>query len=142
LAMINRWVSVTGVLTNYKRRPQIALDTGYGIEILVNEDEAKFRLGIISTEKNEERLLTDRLTTQKLKVEETVKPIRDIFPEIVLPSQPVYLERMRNYERNIQKKIDELYRAIPLDKSGKQTKNQNNPGNNFSETDNESLKNI
>jgi hypothetical protein len=111
LTIINQWVSVTGILTNYKRRPQIALDTGYGVEILANETEAKFRLGINSSVKKEETISPVSLWMPKQTVIEPAKTIQRNSPEIVLPSQPVDLERIRNYERNVRKKIEELYKT-------------------------------
>ncbi len=87
-----KWISVRGVLTSFRRRLQIALDTPIGVEVLKGEGEAKIRLGMDTLPEYED------LQTAKSDIRVAVRKIQ---PD---------LEGISKYQQQVQSQIDRLYK--------------------------------
>lgn len=115
----DQWLSVSGLLTAYHQRPQIAIDTPYGLEYLKNAEEAYYRLGLKippNEQKNEEIIKV----YQKIKesVPQTIN-IHSLELEKEGKTVPgVDLAKVNKYNRMVQNKINELY-SSSLDKLDK-----------------------
>jgi len=87
-----KWISVRGVLTSYRRRLQIALDTPIGVEVLGGEGDAKIRLGMETLPAYDDLEIT--------KTDASINHRRN---------QPD-LEGVSKYQQQIQLEIDRLYK--------------------------------
>jgi hypothetical protein len=122
---LNKWISSTGIITSYKHRPQIALSSLLGFEVLTSEAEAKNRLG--ATQENPD------LVNLEGKPDATISPILYEKEGIIYDPIPAEIEldenmpckitnkenirindkNIREYQLKIQKRIDELYSKLP-----------------------------
>lgn len=120
---VNKWVSTSGVLTSYKHRPQIAFSSLIGFEVLSGEDEAKNRLGEISepdpiTHKEQSteliyyqpKLFRFENGNRDNVLQNTSSVNLEQFDLTALPNKPLVMnDKMNNYQKSIQRKIDSLY---------------------------------
>ncbi len=87
-----KWISVRGVLTSYRRRLQIALDKPIGVEVLVDEEEAKIRLG-----------------KDTLPVYPDFQNEKSV-PEVRVRKTSLDMEGISKYQEQVQTQIDLLYK--------------------------------
>lgn len=104
-----QWLSVTGLLTSYNQRPQIALDTPYGLEFLPDRKEAGYRLGV-ELPPEEPAIIPGPLPVKYDLPAMKVVPVEDLGARPLVKTQPtVNMERVRKFDRLIQSRITELY---------------------------------
>jgi hypothetical protein len=119
-SLLNNWISSTGIITSYKHRPQIAFSSLIGFELLTSETEAKYRLGftqdnpkfINSPIHYKKNVTISDPNSIEIEVEENNanalgKNEYKIFDD----------KKIREYQFQIQKRIDELYSNLPLPKN-------------------------
>lgn len=111
-----KYLSVTGLLTSYKQRPQIALDTPYGFEVLPGRKEAGFRLGIELTEEPVDYPSVNAPVKYDLPPLKVI-PLEDLGARPKVKTQPtINLDKVRRFDRQIQSRINELYtQTLPVE---------------------------
>lgn len=87
-----KWISIRGVLTSYRRRLQIALDSPMGVEVLAGEEEAKLRLGM--------EVLPEEVDIAQPEAQNP-KPVQ---------KQPRDFSGLNEFQNRVQAQIDKLYK--------------------------------
>jgi hypothetical protein len=109
--IIGKWISISGLLTIYHHRPQIAIDTPYGLEILADPQAASYRLGVDTVPIQQPIVIPVPVPQNRQQVN---------LPSPVTPT-PIYqnvdMKKMRSFDRMIQMKINALYEKTEDHKS-------------------------
>lgn len=103
---VGSWVAVTGILTSYRRRPQIAIDSPFGLEILGSAVEAYQRMGLAAP--------VETIESNKIKLTDTIE-IRNLRSETTNESQNLNSriynkKKLEEYDSIVAQKINELYK--------------------------------
>jgi serine/threonine protein kinase len=101
------WVMVTGILTAYQSRPQIGIDSPFGLEILPSMEIAYTRMGQPSPKID--HILENQTLTQI--TEKTV----DVIPKLMITPKSYNKKKLDEYDNIISKRISQLYSSSGIE---------------------------